>query len=29
VYAAARKINAPADSVIEVDSPVGPALMPA
>jgi hypothetical protein len=29
VYEAARRVNAPADSVIEVDSPVGPALVPA
>jgi hypothetical protein len=29
VYAAARRTNSPADSVIEVDSPLGPAMMPA
>jgi hypothetical protein len=29
VYEAARRANVPADSVIQVDSPVGPAMMPA
>ena len=29
VYEAARRANVPADTVIEVDSPVGPALVPA
>ena len=29
VYEAARRANVPADSVIQVDSPVGPSLMPA
>lgn len=29
VYEAARRANIPADSVIEVDSPVGPALVSA
>jgi len=29
VYEAARRANVPADSVIEVDSPVGPSLVPA
>ena len=29
VYEAARQANVPADSVIQVDSPVGPALVPA
>jgi hypothetical protein len=29
VYEAARRANVPADSVIQVDSPVGPSLVPA
>jgi hypothetical protein len=29
VYEAARRANVPADSVIQVDSPVGPSLMSA
>ena len=28
VYEAARRANVPADSVIQVDSPVGPSLVP-
>ena len=29
VYAAAREADVPADTVIEVNSPLGPAMMPA